>query len=147
MRTTTGESPRAALPPIGLLLRGLDRLIDERFERTLGAPDVTRRQWQLLSTLAQRDATLEDLGAAVAPFLDEADGGSVEPHLAPLCRRGLVQRAGNTFRLTDRGRDAVAALTVEVRAIRRLVAEGISPARYEQALATLQQMIRNLEQG
>lgn len=36
--------------PIGFLLRKLDRLINERFERTLGARGITRRQWQLLHT-------------------------------------------------------------------------------------------------
>ena len=44
--------------PIGLLLRKLDNLINERFEQTLGRHDVTRRQWQLLNTLARGDCVL-----------------------------------------------------------------------------------------
>ncbi len=43
-------------PPIGLLLRKLDNLVNERFERTLGTRGITRRQWQLLHTLAERPA-------------------------------------------------------------------------------------------
>jgi hypothetical protein len=73
MNTTTGDRP------IGLVLRTLDRLIDERFDRTLTGRGVTRRQWQLLNTLAGGPATLDTLTAAVAAFLDRSAGETADP--------------------------------------------------------------------
>ncbi len=142
MTTTTGVD--AELPPIGFLLRELDRLIDERFEATLGRRHVTRRQWQLLSTLARGEATLSDLTSAVAPFLDHAAGEEASLHLAPLLERGLVQQVGERCRLTAAGDAAVEVLAAEVAATRALTVAGVAPADYAQTVRTLQAMITNL---
>ena len=53
--------------PIGFWLKLVDRLIDEQFDRTLGAHDVSRRQWQLLNILAARPAAPAELDAAIQP--------------------------------------------------------------------------------
>ncbi len=55
--------------PIGFWLKLVDRLIDEQFAATLEEHGVTRRQWQLLNVLSREPATVEQLDAAVAPFL------------------------------------------------------------------------------
>jgi hypothetical protein len=132
----------ATTTPIGLLLRTLDRLIDERFDRTLAGRGVTRRQWQLLNTLAAGAATLDTLTAAVAPFL--AAGETARPHLDPLVTNGTVDTDGTAYALTDAGRATFADLTAEVRTIREATVAGLPDGEYERTVATLQTMIDNL---
>ncbi len=129
-------------PPIGALVRRLDQLIDERFEQTFGARGVTRRQWQLLRTLADGAATTAQLDEAVAPFLQP--GETVVPHLAPLAQRGLVHLGDGSYALTGEGREAFGQLASDVAATRDLVTAGIDATEYERTIATLQTMIDNL---
>src|SRR4051812_33335026 len=103
MATTNRPDRTPARPPIGFLLRTLDGLIDQRFERTLGAHGVTRRQWQLLRTLDDGAAPLDALNAAVAPFLDVDSGETAARHLGPLVERGAVTSADDVYELTDAG--------------------------------------------
>jgi len=112
------DTPR----PIGFWLKLVDRLIDEQFASTLEEHGVTRRQWQLLNVLTQGPATVEQLDAAVAPFLSGAQG----------------------YALTDRGRGAFERLELVVAAQRTQVAEGITADQYGQAVAVLERMARNL---
>jgi hypothetical protein len=128
--------------PIGLLLRTLDRLIDERFEQALGARDITRRQWQLLNTLAEGTRTTEALTAAVAPFLTGQE--TVDRHLHPLVATGAVVRVDDGYALTDPGRTLVSSLAHEVRAVRDLTVEGLPAGEYQRTVATLETMIDNL---
>lgn len=132
-------------PPIGLLLRKLDHLINERFESTLGTREITRRQWQLLRTLAERPATLDALNLAVAPFLDQAAGETAEPHLEPLARRGLVTSNGNEYDLTASGRTLFDSLADDVQTTRDLTIRGLADGEYDRTIANLQAMIANLE--
>lgn len=141
---STTDSGRAQ-PPIGLLLRKLDNLINERFERTLGARGITRRQWQLLHTLAERPATLDALNAAIAPFLDQAAGETARQHLDPLVKLGLVTSSGDVCEFTGSGRTFFDRLAEEVQATRELTVRGLSDGEYERTIATLQAMIVNLE--
>ncbi|WP_098408881.1 MarR family transcriptional regulator [Paramicrobacterium agarici] len=141
MHTTTFDRP--ARPPIGLLLRTLDRLLDERFERTLGIRDISRRQWQLLNTLARRPATSNALTEAVAPFLDTSE--SAEQHLDPLKQRGLVAVNDDVYELTDAGRRTFDDLAREVQVTRELTVRGLPEGEYERTIATLQRMVENLE--
>lgn len=132
-------------PPIGLLLRTLDRAIDERFERTLGARDITRRQWQLLSTLAAHAASVEELDTAVAPFLDQEAGETTRQHLEPLAGRGAVVAHGDVYELSAQGRTLFEHLSADVQVTRSLVVRGLAEGEYERTVATLRTMIDNLE--
>lgn len=134
-----------ARPPIGLLLRKLDDLINERFERTLGARGITRRQWQLLHTLAERPATLDALNAAIAPFLDQAAGETARQHLDPLAELGLVTASGDVYDFTGPGRTLFDRLAEEVQATRKLTVRGLPDGEYDRTIANLQRMIVNLE--
>lgn len=133
----------ATTRPIGFLLRTLDRLIDERFERALG--DVTRRQWQLLNTLAgATGATGPDaLTAAVAPFLAERE--TIDGHLRPLEDDGVVERRPDGYVLTGKGRELLADIGHRVQAIRDRTVEGLPDGEYQRTVATLEAMIGNLE--
>ncbi len=55
--------------PIGYWLKRLDVLIEKTFERTLAEEGTTRREWQVLNTLAEGPSSAADLEPAVDPFL------------------------------------------------------------------------------
>lgn len=123
--------------PIGLLLRTLDRLIEQRFDSAIG--DLTRRQWQLLHTLAAGDRTADELTAAVQPFL--STGETVHPHLEPLIEAGMVHGA---YALTGRGRRLHDDVARAVREIRDRTVAGLPEGEYQRTVTTLETMIGNL---
>ena len=130
--------------PIGFWLKLVDRLIDEQFASTLEEHGVTRRQWQLLNVLAQEPATAERLDAAVAPFLSSDEGETSAEHLAELVDSGWVALASASYELTERGRAALDRLSAVVAAQRTLVTEGLTQQQYDETLAVLEKMARNL---
>lgn len=132
-------------PPIGLLLRKLDGLINERFEQTLGERGITRRQWQLLNTLAEGPATLDELNTSVAPFLERSTGETARQHLDPLVNQDFVTADDDVYQLTDSGRTLIGSLAEEVQVTRELTVQGLGDGEYDRTIATLQTMIANLE--
>jgi DNA-binding PadR family transcriptional regulator len=134
----------AAPRPIGFWLKLVDRMIDEQFASTLEEHGVTRRQWQLLNVLKQEPATVEQLDAAVAPFLSDDASESSADHLAELVDSGWISITRAQYELTERGRSALDRLTDVVAAQRTLMTEGLSQQQYDDTLATLERMARNL---
>ena len=134
------DTPR----PIGFWLKLVDRLIDEQFASTLEEHGVTRRQWQLLNVLTKEPATVEQLDAAVAPFLSaEQDESSVE-HLAELVDSGWVVVVSTRYDVTERGRTALDRLTAVVGTQRTLVTQGLTQEQYDETLRVLETMARNM---
>lgn len=132
--------------PIGYWLKLVDRLIDEQFAATLEEHGVTRRQWQLMNVLSREPSTVEQLDAAVTPFLSVEAGepeSSVE-HLTELIDSAWVDATPTGYELTERGRGAFERLEAVVATQRTVVAEGIAPEEYEQTVAVLERMARNL---
>ncbi len=134
------DTPR----PIGYWLKLVDRLIDEQFASTLEEHGVTRRQWQLLNVLSREPATVEQLDAAVAPFLSPQDSETSAEHLTELIESAWVDATPTGYELTDRGRAAFERLADVVTTQRTVVADGVTPAEYEQTVAVLERMARNL---
>jgi DNA-binding MarR family transcriptional regulator len=132
------DTPR----PIGFWLKLVDRLIDEQFAATLEEHGITRRQWQLLNVLHAQPATIEQLDAAVAPFLG-ADETSAE-HLTELVESAWVESTAAGYALTDRGRAALDRLSEVVAAQRTAIAEGVSAEQYQATVAVLERMAANL---
>lgn len=130
--------------PIGFWLKLVDRLIDEQFASTLEEHGVTRRQWQLLNVLSTEPATVEQLDAAVAPFLSADDNESSAEHLTELIDSAWVDATPTGYELTDKGRAAFDRLAEVVATQRTVFAEGVSPEQYEQTVAVLERMARNL---
>lgn len=128
--------------PIGFWLKLVDDKIDEQFASTLDEHGVTRRQWQLLNVLTKEPATVEALDAEVAPFLVE-DESSAE-HLAELVDSGWVTLADAHYDITERGRTALDRLSEVVATQRTLVTEGLTQQQYDDTLAVLERMARNL---
>lgn len=130
--------------PIGYWLKLVDQLIDKQFSAALDEHGVTRRQWQLLNVLSQGDATMEQLDAAVAPFLNpDADETSAE-HLAELVDSAWVAKNGARYFLTEQGSAAFARLAEVVARNRDTVSEGVADGDYQTTLAVLERMARNL---
>ena len=119
-------------------------MIDEQFASTLEEHGVTRRQWQLLNVLAHEPATVEQLDAAVAPFLSSDDGESSVEHLAELIDSGWVSLQSGRYELTERGSTALDRLSAVVATQRTLMTEGLTQEQYDDTLAVLERMARNL---
>lgn len=130
--------------PIGFWLKLVDRMIDEQFASTLEEHGVTRRQWQLLNVLSREQATAEQLDAAVAPFLSADDSESSADHLTELVDSGWVDAGTPAYVLTERGRTAFDRLADVVAAQRTLMTEGLTQEQYDDTLAALERMARNL---
>jgi hypothetical protein len=127
--------------PIGFWLKLVDRLIDQAFDALLEEHGVTRRQWQLLNVLKGGPATLEQLDAAVAPFLEEETGESSAEHLEELVGSGWVDPG---YSLTEAGVTALEGLGHAVGELRNGMAEGVADDEYAATLAVLERMARNL---
>lgn len=134
------DTPR----PIGYWLKLVDRLIDEQFASTLEEHGVTRRQWQLLNVLSQGPATVEQLDAAVAPFLAADDTESSVDHLTELIDSGWVDATPAGYDITERGRGAFERLAEVVATQRTAMSQGLTAEQYEQTIAVLERMARNL---
>ncbi len=138
--------------PIGFWLKLVDQLIDERFASTLEEHGVTRRQWQLLNVLSRGPATVEQLDAAVAPFLSASTSTGTEPgepessaeHLGELIESAWVDATATGYELTERGRTAFDALAETVGELRAELSDGLTPEQYQQTVDALERMARNL---
>jgi DNA-binding MarR family transcriptional regulator len=134
------DTPR----PIGFWLKLVDRLIDEQFASTLEEHGVTRRQWQLLNVLSREPATVMHLDAAVAPFLSAEDDESSAEHLSELIESAWVDATPTGYELTERGRGAFDRLAAVVDELRNRVSEGLTRDQYDETVAALERMARNL---
>lgn len=130
--------------PLGYWLKLVDQLIDRQFAATLDEHGVTRRQWQLLNVLAQSPSTLEQLDAAVAPFLNPDGDETSEEHLAELVESAWVVRSEHGYALTEQGTAALERLGAVVARNRDQLTEGITGEQYDLTVAVLEHMARNL---
>lgn len=133
----------ATAMPIGYWLKLVDQLIDKQFASTLDEHGVTRRQWQLLNVLAQAPSSLEQLDAAVAPFLNP-DGETSEEHLTELMESAWVVGSATLYTLTEQGESAFARLADIVARNRDQLAAGITQEQYDTTVEALEHMARNL---
>ena len=134
--------------PLGYWLRLVDRLIDEQFAMTLEEHGITRRQWQLMNVLAQAPASVEELDAAIAPFLaaatEERERESSVEHLTELIESAWVDATPTGYELTVRGQAALERLAVVVAEQRTVITAGVTDAEYQQTVSVLQRVAGNL---
>jgi len=141
--------------PIGFWLTLVDRLISEQFAEALEEHGVTRRQWQLLTVLSRRGASVAELDSAIAPFLakagpflaettDQTDAESSAEHLSELIESGWVDSTPTGYELTERGRVAYDKLAEVVEGNRSRATEGVSLEEYQAMVGTLERVARNL---
>ncbi|WP_353988704.1 MarR family transcriptional regulator [Ruicaihuangia caeni] len=130
--------------PIGFWLKLVDRLIDDRFITVLEEHGVTRRQWQLLNVLSAGEADVARLDAAVAPFIEGAEGESSVEHLTELIESGWVGATQGGYEITERGSVAFGRLSEVVSQLRDDLGSDVDEADYDTTLRTLEAMARNL---
>ncbi|RSM59450.1 hypothetical protein DMB66_28045 [Actinoplanes sp. ATCC 53533] len=130
--------------PMGFWIKEIDRRIEADFGRLLADEGLTRRHWQILTTLARGATTRADLDAALAPF-----DTTVRPQLDEVIRRGWAaelpdEPAVVAVRLTADGRVAHDRVAGRVRAFRARVTDGLSEQDYVTLVTLLQRVAGNL---
>ncbi|WOP17520.1 MarR family transcriptional regulator [Raineyella sp. LH-20] len=132
--------------PIGYWAKHLDSLINQAFEQALHDDDVTRRQWQVLSTLSWGTRTVASLRETLGAFrCDQED--SLETALEVLSTRGWIDDDGTVLSLTEPGVAAHDTIGGHVDRVRQSLARGISSADYRTTVDTLRRMCDNLAAG
>lgn len=124
--------------PIGFWLKLVDRLIDDRFDASLGG--LSRRHWQVLNVIQEGGATQGELDARLRPFLGEA--GTTLREVTDLRTRGWI--GGTALALTELGTREFQRLSDVVSAHRNTLMTDISSDDYGTVVATLEKMARNL---
>jgi DNA-binding MarR family transcriptional regulator len=134
--------------PVGFWVKLVDRLIDEQFASTLDEHGVTRRQWQIMNILSRGEASIAEMDAAIAPFLapatEDSPAESSAEHLTELIESAWVDATTTGYELTERGRAAFDRLEQRVATQRTLISQGVTPEQYEQTIAVLEQVAKNL---
>jgi DNA-binding MarR family transcriptional regulator len=131
--------------PIGYWLKHLDRLIDQAFERALDADGLTRRQWQVLNTLAAGPSTDAALTAALQPFVKD-DAKAVEVVINDFLDRGWIRTAPDgRAEISEPGRATHEAAMQRVAETRQALRRGITDDEYVSVVRILQRMASNLE--
>ncbi|MEV0649384.1 winged helix DNA-binding protein [Phytomonospora sp. NPDC050363] len=128
--------------PIGYWLKHLDDLITTSFDTVFSAHGLTRRHWQVLTSLTHGPATHEDLAAQLAPF-EETSTSKAITHLAD--RGWLAAAHPDTLTLTPAGQAAQARLATETDALRERLVAGMSTEDYNTTVDNLARMAANLE--
>ena len=127
--------------PMGYWIKEIDRRIEAALGRLLADEMLTRRHWQVLTTLAgEEEVTRAALDAALAPFAP-----TVRPELDDLIGRGWVTgRAAGAVALTAPGRVAHDRVAERVRSFRAQVTEGLTEQDHRTLLALLERVAGNL---
>ncbi|MFQ6398246.1 MarR family winged helix-turn-helix transcriptional regulator [Nocardia sp. KC 131] len=128
--------------PIGYWLKELDRLVTARFEEDLAAGDLSRRQWQMLNSLAEGPRPAGEVRDGLAPFWTEA--GEWDAQLARLVERGLVVEDSGKLSLTDVGRATHDDAFARIGRRRRAMVEGITDEQYLETVRILEKMAANM---
>ena len=131
--------------PLGFWLRTVDGLFDSSMDDLFAADGVTRRLWQLLSTVQRNQpvagSVVED---AMAPSLD-GKAESAGDLLSDLQRRGWVEPDDGLWQLTEQGRSVHAGLQKKVAEHRDRMFRGVDDEAYRTTVETLAQITRNLD--
>ena len=113
--------------PVGWWLKEADDRLNAAFDRALECSDVSRRGWQVLSSLSKRPSTLTDLVATLKSF-DSPD--AIHGVVAELERRSWVHEEDEVLRLTTYGAQMYTDLTPVVDRVRRQVQTALPPDDY-----------------
>ena len=126
--------------PMGFWIKEIDRRIEADFDRLLADEELTRRHWQILTTLARGATPRADLDVALAPFAE-----TVRPQLDELIRRGWAAEPDvEVVRLTAAGRAAHHRVAGRVRAFRAHVTDGLPEQDYVTLVTLLERVAGNL---
>ena len=131
-----------AQPPIGLVLKQLDRALSAYTDKALSERHLTRIHWQMLNVVrADRGKSFTQIVEALGLFADEPHLKSVVDDLAT---RGWIVFDSGNYALTAEGKDGFAAAAEIQNKVREQLTKGIARDEYDAVIATLQKMLENL---
>lgn len=121
--------------PIGFWLKTVDRLLAHEFETAFESEGIGRREWRMLNAIDSD---------RVAPEFAERFQRRGSGKLRTLVDRGWVEAAGDSWILTDAGREAKDRLSAIVTGIRQKVAGAVSEEDFATTVASLEQIALTL---
>ncbi|HEX2075021.1 MAG TPA: hypothetical protein VHF92_14660 [Geodermatophilus sp.] len=128
--------------PIGWWIKRLDALLEDVVDAAVAGEGLTRRQWQVLHSLADRETEEAALRDGLRDFAAPRELDAV---LADLVARGWVERPeGGRVRLTADGRAAHDRIAAAIGRVRRHVTDGLSQREYERTVLVLSRMAANV---
>ena len=137
--------------PVGYWLKLVDRLIDQSFDDVFGRTGLTRRHWQVLNMIRDGVSDATTVDSVLSPFASvpgtarpAGQAAAVSTEISDLQARGWVTQGGTGWEVTVAGQHAYHDLLDAVSVSREQLAHGISREQYDQTIATLEQMARNL---
>ncbi|GAA3217775.1 hypothetical protein ACFP63_08960 [Oerskovia jenensis] len=146
---SAGPSPGER--PVGYWLKLVDRLIDQSFDDVFLRTGLTRRHWQVLNMIRDGVSDATTVDSVLSPFATPGGTGvatgqaaGVSAEISDLRTRGWIAQGGSGWEVTVAGRHAYHDLLDAVSITRERLAEGITREQYDQTIATLEQMARNL---
>ena len=129
--------------PLGWWLKEADARLDDAFDRAFATVGRTRREWQVLNTLAARPTARDDLAAALSAF---SPPGEVHAVLDVLTARGEVTATDGTLGLTAAGAGAQAQLASLVAQVRQRVGAALPPDDYVTLVGLLERLVEGLRE-
>ena len=129
--------------PLGWWLKEADARLDDAFDRAFATVGRTRREWQVLNTLAARPTARDDLAAALSAF---SPPGEVHAVLDDLTARGEVTATDGTLGLTAAGAGAQAQLASLVAQVRQRVGAALPPDDYVTLVGLLERLVEGLRE-
>ena len=137
-----GADTRALGRPIGWWLKEADALLDAAFEDGLRGTSVDRRGWQILSSLAQRPTSRDDLVVSLSAF---AAPSLVDSVIEGLQERGWIQESPAGLNLSASGVLKQQALAIAVDAVRQKISKALPPEDYEALVSLLARLVAALK--
>lgn len=123
------------MKPLGYWLIHIHELMENGFERLLADEALTRRHWQVLTTIAGGPHTVAEINTALAPF-----GDDFRQYIEDLAERGWVD---GECELTTTGCEVHERVAERVRTFRAKVVDGISEAEYATLMSLLERVATN----
>ncbi|MEV4311543.1 MarR family transcriptional regulator [Actinocrispum sp. NPDC049592] len=127
------------MKPLGYWLKHIDNELEAAFDKVLVKEDLTRRQWQVLNTIASGARSVEEIDTAARPFLSP-EMPTLRPVVESLAARGWVAECA----LTPSGQEAFDAISAKVHAFRRRTIEGLSDDEYGTLVSLLERVAANV---
>ncbi len=125
--------------PLGYWLKHIDNELEAAFDKLLAGEDVSRRQWQVLNTIASGARSVEAIDTAARPFLSP-EMPTLQPIVTSLAARGWVADC----ELTPSGQEAFDGISAKVHAFRRHAIAGLSDDEYGTLVSLLERVAANL---
>jgi DNA-binding MarR family transcriptional regulator len=129
------------MKPFGYWLKHIDAQLEATMGQLLADEDVTRRQWQILNTIAARPSTMAEIDEAAKPFLT-AETPTFRPMVDNLTARGWVR---GEYELTDEGRQAYDRISAKVHAFRARTIDGLTNEEYVTLVTLLERVATNVD--